>query len=184
MKKPTPLALVPLRIGGAPEEVADPLLELLSACHARIRRFARLALTVGARPELPPAEVKGAAADCLRYFTEALPLHARDEEDSLWPRLAGLSPSLDATMAQARAQHLGHHLRLAALVEALRVVQARPGDVLAHRLLSAAASALETDFEEHLVLEESEIFPNLELLSAEAKELIVVELRARRSGVA
>ncbi|MDP1825913.1 MAG: hemerythrin domain-containing protein [Archangium sp.] len=184
MKKRVSMNLVQL---GLPDGVArgDPpetLLGLLLACHTRIRRFARLALTVGARPELPAAEVKDAASQCLRYFTEALPLHVRDEEDSLWPRLAGHSAALDATMAQMRAQHFAHRVRLDALTSALEAVRQRPNEPGLHKELAAAASTLETDFEDHLALEEAELFPFFdEALDAEAQEAIVRELRARRS---
>lgn len=182
MKKPVRGELVQLRFG-APEEKgpdAEPLLELLLACHADIRRFARLALTIGARPELPADEVRSGAEACLCFFTEVLPLHVSDEEDSLWPRLAGRSAALDATMAQMRAQHFGHVVRLAALAEALQLAQSRPNDACAHRLLASAASTLETDFDDHLRLEESELFPSLALLPVELRELIIEESRARR----
>lgn len=180
MKKQVPMNLVTLGFS-ANESQDESLLGLLLACHTRIRRFARLALTVGARPELPAAEVKEACRQCLRYFTEALPLHVRDEEDSLWPRLAHKSAALDATLAQMRAQHFGHVSRLAALQVALEAVLARPGEPALHRQLAAAASTLETDFEEHLALEETELFPFLETaLGAEDRAAIVEELRARR----
>lgn len=180
MKKPdAAMNLVQLRLSGSAEP--ESLLELLLACHTRIRRYARLAFTIGARPELPAAEVKEAAAQCLRYFTEALPLHVRDEEDSLWPRMAGRSPALDATMAQMRVQHFGHGVRLDALIGALRAVQQQPHQLAVHRQLALAASTLETDFEDHLRLEETELFPHLEeALSTEVQQTIVAELRARR----
>lgn len=184
MKKRASMSLVQLGLPDSVEraDVPETLTGLLLACHTRIRRFARLALTVGARPELPAAEVRDAAAQCLRYFTEALPLHVRDEEDSLWPRLAGHSPTLDATMAQMRAQHFAHQVRLDALTSALEAVRQRPNEPVLHRELAAAASTLETDFEDHLALEESELFPLLdEALSPEAHEAIIRELRARRS---
>lgn len=178
------MSLVKLRLTETVEESRGPesLLGLLMACHTRIRRFARLAFTLGARPSLPRAEVTEAAEQCLRYFAEALPLHVRDEEDSLWPRLAGRSPALDASMAQMRAQHFGHTVRLEVLMDALKAVQNRPNNPLLHRQLELAASALETDLEEHLRLEESELFPLLEeALSEDLRQLIILELRSRRS---
>lgn len=178
-KKPITMDLVQLR--HSQEDAPESLLALLLACHTRIRRFARLALTVGARPELPSAEIKGAAAQCMRYFTEALPLHVHDEEDSLWPRLAGYSAELDATMAQMRAQHFAHQARLDALLVALRAVFNQPQEPALHRQLADAAATLETDLEDHLALEEAELFPFLEeALSVEQRDTIVQELRARR----
>jgi iron-sulfur cluster repair protein YtfE (RIC family) len=181
MKKPMNLVQLKLSQGLEENEAPESLVGLLLACHTRIRRFARLAFTVGARPELPEEEVKEAAAQCLRYFAEALPMHVRDEEDSLWPRLAGRSAAIDASMAQMRAQHFGHGVRLDALLAALLAVQQQPRDAAVHRQLAVAASALETDFEEHLLLEETELFPLLETaLTAEVRQVIVDELRARR----
>lgn len=183
MKKRVSTNLVQLRLSESVEEDQSPesLVDLLLACHTRIRRFARLALTVGARPDLPAAEVKEATAQCLRYFTEALPLHVRDEEDSLGPRLAGRAAKLDATLAQMRAQHFGHAVRLEALDSALRAVQRYPNEPTLHRELAAAASTLETDFEDHLRLEETELFPFLEdALTPEERLAVVGELRARR----
>lgn len=169
------------RGGQAPKaQTRSTLEELLAECHQRIRRFSRLAFTIGARPELPATEIRDAASQCLRYFVEALPLHVRDEEDSLGPRLEGKLPSLDATMAQLRAQHFAHEKRLSALVAALQAVKNAPQESLSHKQLAAEASAFETDMEEHLRLEETELFPQLHLLSPQQQAEVVLELRGRR----
>ena len=183
MRKPAPAALVQLGFeNGAP---AETLGALLLACHQRIRRYCRLALTVGVRPDLPAAEVKAAAAQCLRYFGEALPMHVQDEEVSLWPRLAGRAPGIDATLAQMRAQHFEHVGRIEALQTALRRVFEKPNEPALHRQLASAASTVETDFDAHLKLEEEGFFPQLnELLSEDEREAIVDELRARRRSTA
>lgn len=160
----------------------EGLLDLLMACHTRIRRFSRLALTIGVRPDVPEAEVREVATQCLRYFTEALPLHVRDEEDSLWPRVAGKSAAIDAALAQMRAQHFAHGARVEALTEALRGVLADPKDLTARRRLAAAAGTVESDFEEHLQLEESTLFPFLKQELSVADQLTAIaELRARRA---
>ncbi len=173
------MALVQLQVGV--DDEPESLLTLLLACHARIRRFYRLALTVGVRSDLPATEVQNTAAQCLHYFTEAFPLHVRDEEESLWPRLAGHDPSLDASLAQMRAQHLEHEARLGVLALALGAVFRHPNDPAAHRRLAAAASSLETDFDDHLALEEQELFPFLgRVISGEQREAIVQEIRERR----
>lgn len=162
---------------GGPES----LRELLLACHARIRRFARLAFTLGAQRTTPAAEVNEVATQCLRYFSEALPLHVRDEEDSIAPRMAGHSAALDATLGRMRAEHFTHEVRLQAVADALRAVLERPNDAVLHRQLAREAATLETDLEEHLRFEEFELFPYLdEALPAETQQEIIQELRARR----
>jgi iron-sulfur cluster repair protein YtfE (RIC family) len=163
---------------GAPPE-GEELVDLLLACHARIRKFLRLAFTLGARVELDPGEV---GVQCLRYFVEAFPLHVRDEEDSLLPRLGGRSVALDVALAQMRAQHFEHERNVAELIAALRATIESPKDHSVRRRLALIASTLETDLEAHLVLEEDIVFPLINrALSPPIRRAIVSELRARRT---
>lgn len=165
--------------GGAPET----LVGLLTACHARIRRFGALAVELATRPGLGDAEARDAAARCHRYFSRALPLHVRDEEDSLVPRLVGREPALDAMLAQMAAQHAQHGPLLAAFLEALARCEASPGDTAARATLARLAAPLAADFEAHLRQEEAVLFPAIErLLSADAQAAAIVELRGRRAS--
>ena len=167
------------------EQGPESLQELLMACHVRIRRFARLAFTLGAQRTTPAAEVHEVATQCLRYFSEALPLHVRDEEDSIAPRMAGHSAALDATLGRMRAEHITHDVRLHSLADALRAVSHQPNHAVLHRQLAREAATLETDLEEHLRFEEFELFPYLdEVLPAQTQALIILELRARRRASA
>lgn len=178
----SPMNLVQLKFSeGSDASAPESLVDLLLACHARIRRFARLAQTVGARPELSVAEVRAATVLCVRYFADALPLHVRDEEDSLWPRLLERNEALSSTIAVMKAQHGAHEAHVEALLSALRAVQKFPGEVALHRQLEQVAARLEADFEVHLRLEETALFPLLgEALSPQEQVQIVQELRARR----
>lgn len=175
-----------VQLGSALNETGtESLRELLMACHARIRRFARLAFTLGAQRTTPAAEVKEVAQRCLRYFTQGLPLHVRDEEDSIAPRLAGHSAALDATLGRMRAEHLSHEVRLQSLADALRAVIDQPNHPVVHRQLAREAATLETDLEGHLRFEEFELFPLLdEALPAATQAQIIQELRARRRSSA
>jgi hemerythrin-like domain-containing protein len=160
----------------------ESLRALLLTCHTRIRRFTRLAFTLGAQRTTPAAEVEEVAQRCLRYFTEALPLHVRDEEDSLAPRLTGRSLALDAILARMRAEHFEHEVLLRALVDSLGAVIERPNRAVLHRNLARAAGTLETHFEGHLRREETELFPLLDqMLPPATQEQIIQELRARRA---
>jgi iron-sulfur cluster repair protein YtfE (RIC family) len=168
-----------VQLGGAPRQ-AETLRDLLMECHGRIRHFSRLALTIAARPELAADEVKEGAAQCLRYFTQALPLHVRDEEDSIAPRLAGQSAGLDATLAQMRAQHFEHETKVERLINSLEAVIQKP-NTANRRQLALISATLETDFEAHLRLEELQILPLLDkLLKPAVQSEIIKELRARR----
>lgn len=87
--------------------IDDPI-ELLTACHDKVRRFA------GLLPRLRDhlldkgldAPSQDAARAILRYFDVAAPLHHDDEEDDLFPALRKLQrPELDLTMDQLEAEH-------------------------------------------------------------------------------
>src|SRR5690606_18929577 len=67
---------------------SERLTEMLADCHARIRSFIALAIAAGEQ-QAPPEEVAAACARVERYFVQAFPLHVRDEEDSVLPRLRG-----------------------------------------------------------------------------------------------
>jgi iron-sulfur cluster repair protein YtfE (RIC family) len=160
----------------------ESLLGLLTACHARIRQFTQLALALATRPEVPEAEARDALGRCRRYFTEALPLHVCDEEDSLVPRLQGRDATVDAALGRMRDEHVAHVPLLVDFIAALERCAADPKVPDARAELARAASVLADDFETHLVQEETVIFPALErLLSAPEQAAVVGELRSRRS---
>ncbi|ABC81937.1 hemerythrin domain-containing protein [Anaeromyxobacter dehalogenans] len=165
----------------APADAVDLLLE----CHDRIRQFLALGRRVAeARPD-QLAEVPEAATRVRRYFTQALPLHAQDEEESILPRLRGREAAVDAALASMAHEHAEHEEPLGRLVAACETVARDPSR---HAALAggmgAAVGELERHFEIHLRREEEIIFPAMRRLLAGAIDAeIVREIRARR-GVA
>ena len=159
--------------------------DLLLECHDRIRSFLALARRVAGAG---PAEREGipeAAARVHRYFTQALPLHARDEEDSILPRLKGRDAAVDRELETMAREHAEHEPPMTRLVQACDAV-AR--DVALHAALApaidAAARELEDHFAAHLRREEEVIFPAMRrLLDPSDDAAIVRELRARRGVV-
>lgn len=89
----------------APREhtFAEPI-GLLSDCHRRIKRFLEILLrvtkTLGTQ-ELTP-DARNALETSLRYFRDAAPIHTRDEEESLFPRLREAADENGAHAAQIR----------------------------------------------------------------------------------
>jgi iron-sulfur cluster repair protein YtfE (RIC family) len=180
------------RIGtaAAPRDAVDLLLE----CHERIRTFlamaGRLATAGAADASAPPsaageAEVREAASRVARYFTQALPLHALDEEESLLPRLRGRDLAVDEALEAMAREHDEHEPPLRLLVRACERIAEDPA---LHRevapVIAAAAEELERHFAIHLRREEEIIFPAVRrLLDARADTEIVRELRARRGVV-
>jgi hemerythrin-like domain-containing protein len=160
----------------------DDAVGLLLDCHERIRGFLALARRIA---DAGPADRDGvaeAAARVRRYFAEALPLHARDEEESVLPRLLGKDPAVDAELEEMLREHGAHGPPLRALVDACAALAQDPArhGALAPGLDRAAAE-LEEHFAAHLRREEAVIFPALRRLLSPAEDAAVVrEIRARR----
>lgn len=165
------------------DRAAEPqdLVDLLGECHQRIRRFVALARQAGSRQDVPADQIAQACIDVERYFTQALPLHVADEEESIDPRLRELSPAVNEALDAATRQHQEHEPELKALLRATTALRNNPNDATAQREVAIAAEAMEAQFEAHLRLEEGVIFPAIrELLSHETQTLIIGELRRRR----
>jgi iron-sulfur cluster repair protein YtfE (RIC family) len=170
-----------LEIGKGPAERPANLFDLLMECHGRIRQFAALAVHVGRHRDSPDDECVEACARVERYFTEALPLHVADEEESLLPRLRGQDADVDRALATMAEQHAHHEPMLAALLDASMGVRERPSDPERRAALYEAAVALEAELINHLQLEEQVVLPAIgQHLSADDQTQIVDELRARR----
>ena len=169
------------QIGKSP--AAGDAVDLLLDCHERIRAFLALARRVA---EAGPSEpgLGEAAARVRRYFVEALPLHARDEEESIAPRLRGRDPVVDAELAAMVREHGEHERPLSALVAACEAIAGAP--VLAPAVagdLARAVVELERHFAGHLGREESIVFPAMRRLLDRADDAAIVrEIRARRAG--
>lgn len=135
----------------------DAPIELLTACHDKVRRFASLCPRLARHVALHGAddEARTAAAGILRYFTIAAPLHHADEEEDLFPALHALrDDALTATM-QALARD---HRTLDALWQ-----RARPWlEAIRQGTAGAAPDALAqfaSRYIEHVEREERDVFP-------------------------
>jgi iron-sulfur cluster repair protein YtfE (RIC family) len=168
------------RIGETPAR--GDAVELLVDCHARIRHFVALAGRIAERGAEDPSAVPDAARAVVRYFTEALPLHARDEEESIVPRLRGREPALDAALEVMQREHVEHEAALGRLVAACRLLAEAPGRIVELApAVGREAAFLAGHFEAHLANEEQVIFPALRrLLDPAADASLVAEIRGRR----
>ena len=163
----------------APADAVDLLLE----CHGRIRAFLAMARRLGEASDESAESVSAAAIQVHRYFTLALPLHARDEEESILPRLRDRDPLLDTQLEAMVREHQEHQRPLGRLIEACAEIGADPGGY--PRLASAvlqSATELDRHFFHHLAREEEAIFPAVRrLLDPATDACIVKEIRLRRS---
>lgn len=171
-----------MEIGRSRPRDAGDAVDLLLECHERIRRFLGVARRLAGAAGAPEREVVEAAAAVRRYFAEALPLHAEDEERSLLPRLQGRDPALDAALATMAAEHAEHAPALGRLLAACRALEAGEGPAaLAGRELEGAVAELDRHFERHLAAEEAWVFPAARRhLDAAEDAALVAEIRARR----
>lgn len=163
-------------IPGTPT-TADTPLGLLMACHERIHRYLGGLEALAALDDLSDPRAAPTARDCLRYFRDGLPLHGRDEDLSLAPRLRalGLEPRVLEAMDRMTEEHAEVERGLPEVLASLGAVargQAAPLDQ-AHRWLSPLLLG-------HLALEEAHIFPEIVRLPQAEQAAIVDEIRARR----
>lgn len=168
--------------GARPGPGPEDLVELLLACHQRIRGFGALALRLGGEEELSAAELTEGCQRVARYFAEALPLHVQDEEEGLIPQLRGRDLGLDQALEQMASEHRQHEPLLAELHRALTPA-GHPGplDRAFRAEIFRVAELLVPALEHHLVQEERLIFPAIHrLLSPEVQQRLILELRARR----
>ena len=113
-------------LGKKPERDARDVVTRLVDCHARIREMNALAARLAFEEGASDAERSETATRVSRYFTRALPLHVRDEEDSIAPRLAALSADVAAALDRMRADHEAHEAEVSALVAACDAIAKSP----------------------------------------------------------
>ncbi len=168
-------------IGPSPRP-AEGIVGLLLDCHARIRSFSDLAVRLGETRGASPAEIAEAAASVRRYFVEALPLHARDEEETVLPRLAGRDPVVDAALVAMHRDHLGHAELVDRVVALCADLSAAPERHLELApALAEAGRLMRAHFEAHLASEEATIFPALaRAVGTDEQRRMAEELRGRR----
>jgi hemerythrin-like domain-containing protein len=154
--------------------VRDRLLD----CHERIRKFCALAKRLS---EGAPAQMASeAAAQLHRYFSVALPLHMRDEDESLRPRLERIADAnLSAALEAMSNEHVTADVHLAELIDQWSAIADEATD---ERCLATRTGALWINayMSRHLHDEETRIFPALDLLPAAQWDAIVAEMQARR----
>lgn len=145
--------------------------DLLLECHERIRRHCRGLLALVELSDRASPAARETAARCARYFHEALPLHAADEEESLFPRLEP-----DAHTERLSEEHGRIEAAIPVIVGSMRAIAdgQEPGAGF-----EAQARAFCELLLAHIAVEEEHVFPRARAL---ASEEIVRELRARRVG--
>lgn len=157
---------MPITIGAPPEHGFDTPLGLLSDCHRRIEKFLDLLLRVtdeaGGGALTPPQ--REAMATALRYFEQAAPLHTRDEEESLFPRLrASADSDAQAALSAVAALEADHDAAdvAHAAVDALgrRWLEAGTLNAAEATQLRGLLQDLRESYRHHIAVEDTQVFP-------------------------
>jgi hemerythrin-like domain-containing protein len=180
---------MPITIGKkAQSDYSNPL-GLLSDCHRRIEQFlgVLIKITSQARGAELNEDQRGGLEAALRYFREAAPKHTQDEEESLFPRmLASLAERAQAAMSLLEELHSEHELadKAHAEVEALGnrwLSEGRLPRESADRLRELLGQ-LQSTYEDHIAVEEEDVFPLAgKILSSADLAAVGQEMAARRS---
>ncbi|SMC16730.1 Hemerythrin HHE cation binding domain-containing protein [Andreprevotia lacus DSM 23236] len=155
-------------------------LELLLACHERIRRFCTLLERLGVHLATHGSDdmARDAATGILRYFDIALPLHHQDEDDDLFPALLAVAGSaLQAELAALQQEHA----QLLPLWPPLRAVLVAVQAGASPAWPAAAAADFAARYHAHVSREETMVYPHAEqLLPAAMLAQLGERMAARR----
>ncbi|MEK9952050.1 MAG: hemerythrin domain-containing protein [Curvibacter sp.] len=160
--------------------------DMLTACHERVQRTLALLERLIAHVDRHghDTQSRSAAADVLRYFDLAAPLHHQDEELHVFPALlAGQDAALQAVVRRLQAEHR----EMETLWAALRPTLLRWCDAGAREMPDAALRAQAARFAQlyagHIPLEETLVFPGAQAgMDAARQAAMGQEMQARRRG--
>lgn len=153
-------------LGAKPDHGFDEPLGLLSDCHRRIERFLGALLAVCTRRRGGPLDAaeRNVLLRATEYFRVAAPRHTQDEEVSLFPQLrASRDPRVPLALKNLERLEADHesadrrHREVDALVA--RWVESGSLDEAAARTLAGLLTELQAIYQEHIALEDNQIFP-------------------------
>jgi hemerythrin-like domain-containing protein len=157
---------MPIQIGAKPESNFTDPIGLLTDCHRRIERFLSVIAQIAAgAPGGPLGDEQQRALDtALRYFREAAPKHAADEEETLFPRMRRMDSSdVRAVLARVDALEADHQRadRAHAEVDRLGNAWLQDGSLAAGDAsrLAELMQELQELYRAHIAVEEGEVFP-------------------------
>lgn len=179
---------MPIQIGQRPDHGFDEPLGLLSDCHRRIEHFLHVLVTVDARASGGPLtdDEHRALQGAITYFANAAPRHTADEEVSLFPRLrqcadAQASDALEHLEALERDHRQADedHAAVDVLVRRWLAADRLSGKDAAD--LRARLARLQTLYQQHIAIEDKELFPAAaRLLTPSDLEQVGREMAERR----
>lgn len=156
----------------------DEPLEMLLACHGRVRDFCRQLDALPAHLSAHGLDdaARNSIAGIVRYFDIAGPAHHQDEEDELFPIVRDSLPHTLPRLERLRDEHLYLQqtwLQIRANLLALTDAQPQLLDTL-------SISAFTTLYREHAQVEEEWLFPTVAGLFSQAQLRTAGQRMAKR----
>ncbi len=173
-----------IKLGKAAPPVENDAVDMLLACHQRIRNFTGIAARLAEATGAAPPEIANAAEAVHRYYSIALPLHEADENDSVYPRLRkNLTDPVERESLQSMVDQHGPIDEVVAKLlprwDELKHSPEKLGESAGE--LCVEATRLQELWSEHLALEEEIVFPLIRSrLTAEDLRGIHFEMKQRR----
>jgi len=176
-----------VQIGALPDAGYDQPIGMLRDCHRRIRHFAGIFQKVAreAKGYLLSKEQQDAVQAAMRYFRTSGPMHNRDEEDSLFPRLLQRADAdVTAVIERLEREHREAeklHQRIAALYQ--NWMSEYGLNSAEEEELVSVTEALASFYSRHIEMEENIVFRAAEtLLPAAEQGTVGQEFAARRAA--
>lgn len=178
-----PMSMSALPLHAGPSAGFDQPFALLEACHARMERTLALLERLAAHLDSQgcDAQARSAAADVLRYFDIAAPLHHQDEELHVLPRLQAQGQA--GIAARLRADHQVMEHDWARLRPGLQAIAEGRFDPLAFGAARALWQQFAALYRRHLAAEERLAFPQARTgLSAQDARTMGEDMARRRGA--
>jgi hemerythrin-like domain-containing protein len=175
-----------VQIGAKPDAGFDNPLGMLADCHRRIESFLRVLCHVAETRQdgTLSTDERSAVESALEYFRTGGQRHTQDEEESLFPRMAGGGAEALEELGKLEHEHSEAN-ELHGIVDELFSEWMAAGQLeeAQRGALRAATDRLQDLYREHIRVEEEIVFPQAaRRLSAEALTAMGAEFRARRLG--
>ena len=172
-----------IKLGQAPV-LEQGAVEMLLACHQRIRNFTGIANRLADAADAAAPEIANAAEVVHRYYSIALPLHEADENESVYPRLGRrlTDPHERGSLQSMVDQHYPLNEVIERLLPRWADLKTHPEKLASYAAdLRADSQRLQQLWEQHLALEEEIVFPLIrERLTPDDLTAIHAEMKKRR----
>lgn len=159
----------------------DKPLELLLACHTKIRQHCQLLvdLCIYLETHSPDEDARDTCNKLYRYFSESVPHHHQDEEQELFPLLLTspqLTQDITALISKLKLEHFELDKLWSKFVPVLKNT-----DLVTLAIMTNQARMLQQSYEQHIEQENALLIPTAEqLLKTDQLQKLGQQMKTRR----